>query len=196
MNKFQIVLPWPHEDLSPNGRVHWSKLAKAKKAAKNAAFYIAREAGAVEFAGDEKGIYGLTVIAHPPDKQRRDEDNIKASLKAAIDGMMFALGIDDSRIKDSHTFVVDPIQPGSIIMVLVEYEAGKPWQCTNCGHTIGKVLKKSSGSTVLRVQMAGFYAEIDSGLVGCPICGKQRKWVLGQERMKELLNSWRKFHRK
>ena len=38
-----LTLPWPPKELSPNARQHWSKLAKAKKAYRDACAWTAKE---------------------------------------------------------------------------------------------------------------------------------------------------------
>ena len=45
MPEASFFLPWPDKRLSPNARGHWSTLARAKKVAKQAAYYAALEAG-------------------------------------------------------------------------------------------------------------------------------------------------------
>lgn len=39
----------------------------------------------------------MTIHFHPPDKRRRDMDNLIAATKALRDGLMDALMVDDSR---------------------------------------------------------------------------------------------------
>ena len=89
-----LFLPWPNPKLSPNARVHWSVLAREKKKAKRDAYYAALEAGVKKIEADKVNV---TVKFFPPDKRRRDSDNAIASMKAAIDGISLALGVDDSR---------------------------------------------------------------------------------------------------
>ena len=40
----------------------------------------------------------MTLTIYPPDKKRRDLDNVFASMKSAIDGVCQGLEIDDSQI--------------------------------------------------------------------------------------------------
>ncbi len=42
--------------------------------------------------------YQLEIIVYPPDRRRRDMDNVEASLKSAIDGFCQQIDIDDSQI--------------------------------------------------------------------------------------------------
>lgn len=84
---------------------------------------------------------------------------------------------------------------GQITLVIQEKVAGKPWRCYDCKQELGVVLRNASGSHVLLIQRAGGDIEIDSGTVTCPVCGKQRKFVVGENRLEELLDSWRKSKR-
>jgi crossover junction endodeoxyribonuclease RusA len=86
-------LPWPSKDLSPNARVHWSKKSKAAKAYRAACHILCRASGIKAPAG--RLLVALEFI--PPDKRRRDLDNLLASTKNALDGIADALGVDDSR---------------------------------------------------------------------------------------------------
>lgn len=194
MKEFILQLPWPAAELSPNARVHWGKKAKAVEAAKNAAYYTARERIPQAFPMSENAAFYLTVIAFPPDSTRRDEDNIKASLKPAIDGMCLALGIDDARITQSRTIKAGIEKDGKIKMILAELEDGKPWRCLKCNTALGTVVRKPSGTTVLRIQGAGAPIDLDSGSVTCPVCRSSRKWVVSENRLAELLDHLRHFH--
>ena len=113
----EIFLPWPSKDLSPNARVHWSKLAKAKKKAKEAAFYIVKEAGIGKIDADR-----LTVrySIFPPSRRKYDLDNIIASLKAAADGISLAIGIDDSQWA-IHIEPRGPVEKNGMVKVTLEW---------------------------------------------------------------------------
>lgn len=88
-----IVLPWPDHTLSPNARPHHFALARAKKAAKTAAYYLTREAvGKAAFAAP----LPVKITFNPPSNHRRDDDNMIASFKAARDGIAKAIGVDDA----------------------------------------------------------------------------------------------------
>jgi crossover junction endodeoxyribonuclease RusA len=62
---------------------------------------LALAAGALDFAKalPEGAPLRVTLKIYPPDKRRRDWDNIVASLKSGLDGIADALGIDDSRFR-------------------------------------------------------------------------------------------------
>ena len=86
-----VKLPWPDKRLNPNARVHWSVLGRVKADAKTSAWAITREAG----HSTMEGPVTLSLRFCPPDRRGRDIDNAFASMKAAIDGISQAIGIDD-----------------------------------------------------------------------------------------------------
>lgn len=98
MTELRVILPWPPSALSPNSRPpHWSVLAKAKRAYRSACHYQALAAGwrTGVFAADDRLHVRLMFV--PPDRRRRDMDNLIAAMKAGLDGLADALGVDDSR---------------------------------------------------------------------------------------------------
>ena len=89
-----ITLPWPPKELSPNARVHWSK--KAKRTAQyreNAQWETYIELGERQAAFPVLAV----VTFHPPDKRKRDIDNMLGSIKAGLDGIADMIGVDDSK---------------------------------------------------------------------------------------------------
>jgi crossover junction endodeoxyribonuclease RusA len=104
MPSAEIFLPWPDKRLSPNARGHWSSLARAKKVAKQSAYYSALEAGIGKIEADSLSVrYSF----FPPSRRRYDLDNLVASMKAAADGIAMAIGVDDSK----WTLIIDPRGP-------------------------------------------------------------------------------------
>ena len=102
-----LVLTWPPSPLSPNARLHWSKVAKAKKKYRALIFAETLEQlGTRPFHSwfhlqlSEKLILTMTFV--PPDNRSYDRDNLTARMKAGIDGMSDALKIDD---KQFHTVI-------------------------------------------------------------------------------------------
>lgn len=89
-----IVLPWPPSALSPNARSHWRKHAAAKKAYRLACGYQAHLQGAKAIDAERLAVRFTFV---PPDKRRRDLDNLIAAMKSGIDGLADVLGVDDSK---------------------------------------------------------------------------------------------------
>lgn len=90
----QVVLPWPHKNLSPNARVH--HMAKATLVKKHRQW--ARWATPARLQVEAERL-SLTITFNPPDKRRRDTDNLLASVKSYFDGIADALGIDDIRFE-------------------------------------------------------------------------------------------------
>lgn len=88
-----VLLPWPPSVLSPNARAHWAKRSKAAKAYRMQCRLFAMQAQLVAPAG--RVLLALEFI--PPNRQRRDDDNLVAAFKSGRDGLADALGIDDSR---------------------------------------------------------------------------------------------------
>lgn len=117
----RIILPWPPRALSPNGRpAHWAVRNKAKKAQRNAADALAREAGLHRVKVPEVATVNVTLTACPkPRGPYPDDDNLIASLKAARDAIAAVMGVDDAR------FRIQPVQRGDRCRdgaVLVELE--------------------------------------------------------------------------
>jgi crossover junction endodeoxyribonuclease RusA len=85
-----VTLPLPSRNLSPNSRVHWSKLAKHKKEARRfAALASWDQVGPCKFNGYRLDFYW-------PTKRRRDKDNAAAMCKAYLDGIADCMQQDDS----------------------------------------------------------------------------------------------------
>lgn len=94
-----VTLPWPDRALSPNSREHWARKAKAVKQARITAGWCAREAGIRHGDFDIPNALKVTVAFAAPSKRRVDADNLLASLKAALDGISDAIGVDDSKFE-------------------------------------------------------------------------------------------------
>lgn len=119
-----VNLPWPDSRLSPNARVHWAVLSGLKKKARAdaaKAVYDALQRGLREtrlsIAGT--GPIHLTVLFYPPDKRRRDADNLIASMKASFDGIADALGVDDHRFRGAYDIVPEPEKPGRVEVEII-----------------------------------------------------------------------------
>jgi len=113
-----IVLPWPPMPLNPNKRVHWARKNTHYQRYKMAAYGVARKAGV---GPTVSGAPRLVVTIHPPDKRRRDIDNVIASMKAAQDGIAWAMGVDDSvfRVRWPEEFS-EPRKGGEIVIEIQE----------------------------------------------------------------------------
>ena len=95
----EVVLGWPPSDLSPNKRLHWAKLASAKKQYRQKCNSVAKEQlkkfKKVTENIPERLVLEMTFI--PPDKRSYDRDNLVARMKSGIDGLADALKINDKR---------------------------------------------------------------------------------------------------
>jgi crossover junction endodeoxyribonuclease RusA len=92
----QIALPWPTSALSQNSRFHWRVRASQTKAARLGAHLACLAAGLRNPSWDGAR---LTFAFSPPDRRRRDASNVIGALKAAVDGISDAIGVDDSRFR-------------------------------------------------------------------------------------------------
>ena len=91
----------PDRNLNPNKRLYFLNLHNAKRAAKEVAMGLVLEQGrpAIPYA---KAHITITWVAK--DKRRRDTDNMFASMKAYIDGLVEAgLLVDDDAMRVSYT---------------------------------------------------------------------------------------------
>lgn len=95
-----ITLPWLNPKLSPNARVNWRVKAKHIKAERKLALILTQSMMMPwqrAYAREAKTL-PITVTFHPPDKRKRDKQNMPASgtIKAYLDGIADALGVDDN----------------------------------------------------------------------------------------------------
>lgn len=112
-----LTLPWPSKDLSPNGRVHWARKAKAVRSARHTAGVLAIGAG-WQGAPLPEGRLHLWVTFHPPTKRLPDDDNMLARFKAYRDGLADVLGVDDRRFV-SHPLVSETPRKGGEVVVRI-----------------------------------------------------------------------------
>lgn len=96
-----ITLPWPPAALSPNSRLHWARLAKAKKAYREACYWQAVEQGVRKMDAERLHVH---FEFHKPSRRAMDMDNALARCKAGIDGLADVLGVDDSKWTMSMAF--------------------------------------------------------------------------------------------
>lgn len=87
-----LLLPWPPAECSPNARGHWSKKSRAAKRYRSECFVLTKNARLPR----PEGQVILSLEFLPPDRRRRDDDNLIAMFKSGRDGLADALGIDDN----------------------------------------------------------------------------------------------------
>ena len=88
----KIQLPWPPTGLSPNARNHWAKLAKLKKAYREACAWQAIAQGVRPM---QASALHLTITFVPPTRRAFDLDNALARIKSGLDGLADVLKVDD-----------------------------------------------------------------------------------------------------
>lgn len=97
-----LELPWPPSELSPNARMHWRSLSRAKKAYKDlCAWKLLGQPRPVINHSDR---IPITITFCPPDNRRRDRDNMQSSLKYGLDMVAARMGVDDNRFDPSYRF--------------------------------------------------------------------------------------------
>lgn len=94
MSEYVLSLPWPHRLLNPNARAHYMEKASRAKKYRRDCCIIAQAAGCRILDADRLTV---EITFHPPDKRHRDTDNMLSSIKAGLDGIADASGVDDSR---------------------------------------------------------------------------------------------------
>lgn len=111
-----IELPWPPRALSPNGRGHWGKKHRATRIAKDYAFWATKEAKIGFAAGDVPIL--ISLVFHPKDGNLPDEDNAVASMKASLDGIALALGVNDSFFRLAKPVIGAPVKGGKVVVTI------------------------------------------------------------------------------
>lgn len=108
-----VILPWPPKELSPNARLHWARVAKAKKAYRETCFWLAK---AAKLQAPAEGLVRIELTFYPPCRRSRDKDNLIASMKAGLDGLADAMAVNDKRF-DPVFWIADDI--GGMVKVSV-----------------------------------------------------------------------------
>ena len=114
-----VSLTWPPKDLSPNARTHWAPRSRLKAVARKYAKYATIETMQRHSVGGERfhelERLPMKISFYPPDKRRRDDDNMIGSFKSYRDGIADALGLDDVNFQP-HYFFEEPKKPGFIVV--------------------------------------------------------------------------------
>lgn len=112
----KIFLPWLDSRLSPNKRIDRRALIGVKQDAKFLASAITKDSRIVLLETDLQ----IKITFCPPDKRRRDLDNLYATFKAYQDGIFEALSMDDSLIDRVILQRGDMVKDGYVIVELTE----------------------------------------------------------------------------
>lgn len=110
----RFVLPWPPKGLSPNDRLHWAALFRLKREYRKACRLQALAQGAQPM----EGCLRVQLEFVPPDRRKRDWDNLVASMKSGLDGVADALQVDDAQFVLSFHVARDQI--AGLVRVSVE----------------------------------------------------------------------------
>lgn len=96
-----VRLPWPPVGCNPNRarRLHWTKQREEARNYRTACHWEAKAAGLRPMDADEVRV---SITFYPPDRRKRDDDNIIASFKAGRDGVADAIGVDDANWRTSY----------------------------------------------------------------------------------------------
>jgi crossover junction endodeoxyribonuclease RusA len=110
-------LPFPAKVLWPNGRpAHWAEKARAVKSARKAAWAAALAAGVKSLPAS--GRYAIAVTVYPKTRNAIDADNAVSSLKASLDGIADALGVDDRTFDTPSISFGEPVKGGLLSLTL------------------------------------------------------------------------------
>ena len=90
---YRFTVSWPPPDLWPNSRVDRRRSTATRNRYKSEGWAAALAAGARNL---EAEALHVTLVFHPPDRNRRDIDNLVGASKYLIDGIALATGVDDS----------------------------------------------------------------------------------------------------
>ena len=113
-----VRLPWPPKQLSPNARVHWSVKNRHAQQQKESAWALTQHAKR-GFISAPSWTHNVRLTFNPPDRRRRDLDNMLAMMKPALDGIAMALGTDDQHF----TLTLErgePTKGGEVVAVITE----------------------------------------------------------------------------
>ena len=119
-----ITLPFPDPDLMPNRRLgrHFGQTSGAKRKAFDDAYILAHLA-MTGYRGPwtptDKSV-PVTLTFCPPDRRRRDLDNMLAASKHALDGVAAALRMDDREFEPVTLRRGGIAKPGTLIVTIGE----------------------------------------------------------------------------
>lgn len=121
MPYYTFSLAWPDRSLHPNGRPHFMAKARAVRNARNEACGAAR---AAKVKRSEKAHIHFTF--HPNLKgPMPDDDGCTASVKAHIDGISDALGMNDLHITKSYHVSPERRKGGAVVVNVSTDEAAE-----------------------------------------------------------------------
>lgn len=105
-----IEIPFPPPKLSPNSRCHWAQKARVFKTYKAQCHALLSQ-----HRDTLRGRESFELRFLPPDRHRRDLDNMVAASKAAIDALALVTGVDDSRFRLTIA-KGEPVKGGAVVI--------------------------------------------------------------------------------
>lgn len=115
---FRVELPWPDASLAPNrknGR-HWTAVhgikGKRVAGARMLTMLAMQQAGYTP----PPGALAMKATFCPPDKRRRDLDNLLAAMKPDFDGISQALGVDDQHFHPLTLCRGEAVKGGCVVL--------------------------------------------------------------------------------
>lgn len=105
-----ISLPFPPAKLSPNSRCHWAQKARVFKLYKFQCFAVLSQYRQELWGRDSFELRFL-----PPDRHRRDLDNMLAAAKALLDAVSEVCGVDDSKF-NLKIAKGEPVKGGAVVI--------------------------------------------------------------------------------
>lgn len=114
----QIICPWPAKELNPNRRVFWRRVAQHRKAQRDAAHYatLAAVPPEVRRCLSKRRPLRVRLEFVPPNRMRRDLDNLLAACKGMLDGVADALQTDDAHFEITFALSREPVKGGKVIV--------------------------------------------------------------------------------
>lgn len=98
MKSATVNLPWPDKRLSPNARLHYMAVYRVKKRSKDEAHHLAKHQLRLIMPIRAETI-NVTCEFFPPRNANYDDDGLLSRMKASLDGISEAIGIDDSKFR-------------------------------------------------------------------------------------------------
>jgi crossover junction endodeoxyribonuclease RusA len=117
----RVDLPWPPSSLRPNASSPgaWRRKQSAAKSYKADCAIVCRASGLARVNVQRAH---LSMRFCPPDRRRRDLDNMLASVKQGIDAIAESIGIDDYHF--GFTLVRgEPVKGGKVMIEVVAIDA-------------------------------------------------------------------------
>lgn len=110
----KLSLSWPPKELHSNSRAHYMAKARATRKYRAECAYVAMSEG-WHLHKPVEGPFPLTLTFCPPDKRRRDQHNMPTAMKAGLDGLADALGVDDYNFRVTYAWG-EPVKGGAVLV--------------------------------------------------------------------------------